>query len=211
MTLLVDVSGVSSRVSCGTNTVDVTISIARATRSMRGLAPAPDALASVAAKKFYHPPLTSAFTPSRRARVRGWRRSSTKTVTRRALSARAATSVVARAWEPSVGGAPGSPPGASRVTVSGVARSRCVREGRENGSDTCRAVTRGTLTWMARKAFERDLRDTTAGRSSVGLDRRVGGERRRAHAPDLVFVGFFDLFVRRVRLELGVGHVACRS
>ena len=64
---------------------------------------------------------------------------------------------------------------------------------------------------MARKAFERDLRDTTAGRSSVGLDRRVGGERRRAHAPDLVFVGFFDLFVRRVRLELGVGHVACRS
>ena len=36
------------------------------------------------------------------------------------------------------------------------------------------------------------------------------GERRRAHAPDLIFVGIFDLFVRRVRLELGVGHVACR-
>lgn len=152
MTLLVDVSGVSSRVSCGTNTVGVTISIARATRSMRGLAPAPDALASVAAKKINHRPLTSAFTPSRRARVRGWRRSSTKTVARRALSARAATSVVARAWEPSVGGAPGSPPGASRVTVSGVARSRCVREGRKNGSDTCRAVTRGTLTWPERRS-----------------------------------------------------------
>jgi len=118
---------------------------------------------------------SSALTLSRRATARAWRRSSAnKTVAPRpALSARAATSVAARAWEPSIDGALGSPPGASRATVSGAARYHCVREGRKGGSDDdCGGYGRG-LTWPW-KAFKRVLRDRPRGDSPSGANAESG-------------------------------------
>ena len=182
----------------------------RARRDRCGISLAPDALAEPSPRKRETADASSALTPSRRSTARAWRRASTKPSP--ALLARAATSVAARAWAPSVGGAPGSPPGASRATVSGAARSHCVREGRKGITVRRRnsgGHGRGTLTRHETRssAFcgRRPRGDSPPGAIAASV-----GERRRAHAPDLIFVGIFDLFVRRVRLELGVGHVACR-